>query len=98
MIDKDEIYKEKLQPIAQAYIEANIYENGWVKSQKHFEMCTPLCEYLTGEPYEKIAHSGLRLKLHNITDQITTRLDTRSGCRGSDSPVLQYGVEAYPTL
>lgn len=92
VIDKDEEIKHKLQSIAQEYLEASIWENGWVKGQKHFEMCEPLCEYLTGKQYEKQYHSGLRLKIHEITDQVTTGLDISIGMpvpRGYQRPDIR---------
>ncbi len=57
------------------YIKANVYENGWEKGTVHFKICELLCEHITNKEYATMPHSGLRLKIHEVTSEITDRLD-----------------------
>lgn len=57
------------------YVKANIHENGWEKGTIHFRICELLCEHVTGKEYGKMSHSGLKLKIHKLTSEITDSLD-----------------------
>ena len=82
MLDKEQIFidqfVEKLSNASLSYIRSNIHENGWEKSNAHFKMCEILCEYITQRPYEK-RDGTLRLKIHEITSDITDRLELSIG-------------------
>jgi len=75
MATKKQEYLDILLPLTKKYIEANSTNNGYEKSNLHFEISKILCEYAVGKENMGEYYSGLKLHIHKITTDVTERLE-----------------------
>lgn len=69
-----ELLAEEFQKLCLSYLRSCINENGWAKSNSHFDICIFLCKHITGEEYQN-KHGTLKFRIHELTSAITDRLE-----------------------
>ena len=98
-----EEFERKVYPIAQEYLDVNIYNDEYRKSMLHWDMCKMLCTYITHKvEYDRYEDAGLHLYVHDETQQLTDYLNETIGlpvCVGRNQPeVSNKELDAFTKL